>query len=68
MAAELPVEDPLRFLESSDTISMISDIQFQICQKHKEEAKAFCTTCNCLLCVFCMIKDDDSDEDENNGT
>ena len=42
--------------------STINEIQFQICQKHQEEAKAFCTICNSLLCVFCMINEDE-DED-----
>ena len=38
--------------------STIQDIQFQICQRHQEEAKAFCTICNSLLCVFCMINEE----------
>lgn len=41
--------------------STISEIQFQICTKHQEEAKAFCKTCNSLLCVFCMIPDEADD-------
>jgi DNA-binding ferritin-like protein (Dps family) len=42
--------------------STINEIQFQICLKHQEEAKAFCTICNSLLCVFCMLNEDE-DED-----
>jgi hypothetical protein len=42
--------------------STINEIQFQICLKHQEEAKAFCTVCNSLLCVFCMLNEDE-DED-----
>ncbi|CDW91582.1 UNKNOWN [Stylonychia lemnae] len=33
-----------------------------MCQKHQEDAKAFCTICNSLLCVFCLIKDDNEEE------
>ena len=47
--------------------STISEIQFQICQKHQEDAKAFCTTCNSLLCVFCMIKDDTDDSNHTHS-
>ena len=43
--------------------STIQEIQFQICQRHQEEAKAFCTICNMLLCVFCMINEDPDDGD-----
>jgi hypothetical protein len=36
-----------------------------ICQRHQEEAKAFCTICSTLLCVFCMINEDpDNGEEE----
>ena len=45
--------------------STIQEISFQICQKHQEEAKAFCTICNSLLCVFCMIKEDNEETDHN---
>jgi NADH:ubiquinone oxidoreductase subunit F (NADH-binding) len=38
--------------------STIQEIQFQICTRHQEEAKAFCTICNSLLCVFCMINEE----------
>lgn len=50
--------------------STIQDIQFQICTRHQEEAKAFCTLCNSLLCVFCMLNEDDGDDEvegEGNG-
>lgn len=32
-----------------------------ICLRHQEDAKAFCTICNSLLCVFCMINEDPDD-------
>ena len=41
--------------------STIQEIQFQICQRHQEEAKAFCLIYNSLLCVFCMINEDPDD-------
>ncbi len=57
-------EDTASIIDNWDT-STISEIQFQMCTKHQEDAKAFCTTCNSLLCVFCMIKDE---SDESNHT
>ena len=57
------IEEALQIVETSSNwdTSTIQEIQFQICQRHQEEAKAFCTICNSLLCVFCMINEDEDE-------
>lgn len=52
------MEDSLIEGSANWDTSTIGEIQFQICQRHQEEAKAFCTICNSLLCVFCMINEE----------
>lgn len=58
------MEDTASIIDNASNwdTSTIQDIQFQMCQKHQEDAKAFCTICNSLLCVFCMIRDDNEDD------